>query len=235
MYEIAVCDDLLPICVEVRQLLSELLFEKDIDFRVHIFTTGRGLLEAKTVFDILLLDIELEKENGLEIARLYPHQRETRIIFLTFHVEEMPNGYKVRAFRFLTKPVKKEEFKEAILAAIDDLKDNKRIIAADEQGEYVVRASEIVYVKAQQRSCGICTMTRFARAGYSLEELEQILDRKQFYSPHRSYIINLDYVDVIGDKELVMKNGERITISRLKRKEFKEIFYKYMRYKTDVR
>ena len=102
MYEIAICDDIPQICEEVHRLVSEQLLKRDIDIRIHTYTSGQALFDAGMVFDILFLDIELGQESGLEVARDYPYKQETRIIFLTSHVEEMPNGYKVRAFRFLT-------------------------------------------------------------------------------------------------------------------------------------
>lgn len=93
MYEIAICDDIPQICEEVYRLVAEQLGKREIDTRIHKFHSGQALLSSGIVFDILFLDIELEKENGLVVAKEYPHKKETRIIFLTSHAEEMPNGY----------------------------------------------------------------------------------------------------------------------------------------------
>lgn len=121
MYEIAICDDIPQLCEEVYRLVAEQLGKREIDIRIHTFHSGQALLSSGIVFDILFLDIELEKENGLEVAKEYPYKKETRIIFLTSHAEEMPNGYKVRAFRFLTKPVDVKHFEEALFSAIKDI------------------------------------------------------------------------------------------------------------------
>lgn len=229
MYEIAICDDIQQICEEVYKLVSEELLKRDVDVRIHTYTSGQALLRAGIIFDILFLDIELGRENGLEIAREYPYKKETRIIFLTSHIEEMPNGYKVRAFRFLTKPIEPAHFEEALFSAIRDIEQDKRFTVTDEEGEHIIRSSEIFYLESQQRSTGVRTRERFARLPLSIEEMKKELDMTQFYCPHKSYIVNMDFIRTIDKGVVILKNDEKIKISRLKMKDFKEKFYDYLR------
>lgn len=233
MYEIAICDDIPQICEEVHRLVSEQLLKRDIDIRIHTYTSGQALFDAGMVFDILFLDIELGQESGLEVARDYPYKQETRIIFLTSHVEEMPNGYKVRAFRFLTKPIDTKHFEEALFSAIKDIEQDKRFTVTDEDGEHIIRASEIYYLESKQRSMDVRTRDKFARLGLPIEEMKEELDQMQFYSPHKSYIVNMDYIQSFGKNVVIMKNGEKISVSRLKMNAFKEKFYEYLRSKAN--
>lgn len=229
LYEIAICDDIVPMCNTIRKKLTELLLSRDIDIRIHTFTSGRELLKSDIVFDILFMDIELDRENGLEVVKDYPNRKETKIIFLTSHVEEMPNGYKVRAFRFLTKPIIQNEFEEATLSAIRDISEEKRFTATDEDGEHIIRSSEIIYVESMQRSTAVRTSKRTVRCGIPFEKKVSELNTLQFYRPHKSYIINLDFIDRIDKQVVVMKNMEKIKISRLKVNHFRDYFYQYVR------
>ena len=229
MYEIGICDDIQEICDEVYQRITAYFSRFNIDLKIYIFQTGQALLHSDVVFDMLFLDIELERENGLEIAALYPYKKETRIIFLTSHIEEMPNGYKVRAFRFLTKPIDTKHFEEALTSAVQDIERDKRFAVVDELGEHIIRASEIYYLESQQRSTGVRTKDRFSRCGLSIEEMKQELDQMQFYCPHKSYIVNMDYIQTFDKDVVIMKNGEKVKVSRLKMKDFKERFYDYLR------
>lgn len=229
MYEIAICDDIPQICEEVRRLVAEPLGKREIDIRIHVYHSGQALLNAGIVFDILFLDIELEKENGLQIAMEYPYKKKTRIIFLTSHVEEMPNGYKVRAFRFLTKPIDTKHFEEALFSAMKDIERDKRFTITDEDGEHIIRASEIYYLESKQRSTDVRTKDKFARCKYSIEEMKEELDKMQFYCPHRSYMVNMDHIQSFEKDFVRMKNGEKVKVSRAKMNEFKDKFFEYMR------
>ncbi|MDD3140916.1 MAG: LytTR family DNA-binding domain-containing protein [Lachnospiraceae bacterium] len=234
MYEIGICDDQIGVCDMIRQRVADFLLKRDVDNRIHIYTTGEALLEEAIIFDILFLDIELINENGLEIAMKYPHKKETRIIFLTSHIEEMPNGYKVRAFRFLTKPINQDHFEEAIQSALADIERDKRFVVVDEQGERIVRASEILYVEAQVRGCGIRTMDTYAKSSISFKKMIEELAMFQFYNSHKSYIVNMDYISKFDRTEVIMKNDEKVKISRLKKNHFTDSFYDYIRSRANA-
>ena len=234
MYEIGICDDQICVCDMIRQRVAEFLLKRDVDCRIHIYITGEDLFKEAIVFDILFLDIELINENGLELAMKYPYKNETRIIFLTSHVDEMPNGYKVRAFRFLTKPLNQGHFEEAVQSALTDIERDKRFVVTDEKGERIVRASEILYVEAQARCSGIRTMDIYAKLTISFNKMIEELSMLQFYNSHKSYIVNMDYICKFEKNEVVMKNGEKVKISRLKKNHFKDSFYNYIRSRADA-
>ena len=234
MYEIGICDDQIAICDMIRQRVADFLLKRDIESRIHIYTTGEALLKEAIVFDVLFLDIELVNENGLELAMKYPNKKETRIIILTSHVEEIQNGYKVRAFRFLTKPLNQNHFEEAIQSALTDIERDKRFMVMDENGERIVRASEILYVEAQPRGCAIRTMDTYAKSLISFNKMIEELSMFQFYNPHKSYIVNMDYICKFDKKEVIMKNDEKVKISRLKKNHFKDSFYDYIRSRANA-
>ena len=234
MYEIGICDDQKYVCDMIGQRVATFLLKRDIDSRIHIYTTGKALLEEAIVFDVLFLDIELVNENGLELAMKYPYKKETRIIFLTSHIEEMPNGFKVRAFRFLTKPMNQGHFEEAIQSALTDIERDKRFLVMDEQGERIVRATEILYVEAQVRGCGIRTMDTYAKSSISFKKMIEELAMFQFYNSHKSYIVNMDYISKFDRTEVIMKNDEKVKISRLKKNHFKDSFFDYIRSRANA-
>ena len=82
-----------------EKLLMEYAENTSREIAYHIYLSGEELLSAGENYDIVLLDIELKNENGLEIAALLRKRSRAKIIFITSHIEEMPNGYKVKAFR----------------------------------------------------------------------------------------------------------------------------------------
>lgn len=97
--KVAICDDEKYICLMTEKLLMKYVKNTSREMSCHIYLSGKALLSAEESYDIVLLDIELKNENGLEIAALLRKRSRAKIIFITSHIEEMPYGYKVKAFR----------------------------------------------------------------------------------------------------------------------------------------
>ena len=231
--KIAICDDQPLMCKEVEKQLQEYAAQNQSEIDIEIFYMGSSLLASEIDFDIIFLDIELEQEHGIEIAEQYIAEHTGHIIFLTSHIEEMPNGYKVRAFRFLIKPIDRTLFEEAIGSAIKEIMLDKQIIVQDNGKDFTIRCSDIYYVEAGSRSCGVRTENGFYRYGKNIQTMQQELDTPNFYVPHKSYIVNMDKLDIrLLDKNgLTMLNGEIVKVSRLKEKEFRDRYFAYIRSK----
>ena len=66
--------------------------------------------EDEQDFDILLLDIELNKINGLELAKIIrQHDPAVQLVFITGFPDFIAEGYEVSALHYLMKPVSPEK------------------------------------------------------------------------------------------------------------------------------
>lgn len=113
---IAVCDDETVWMEQTKKRLEQIYVS--LDLLVDTFSSGKQLLErAKSVsFDLVILDIEMPKMDGLQVAKsLRAMGEETEIVFLTSHVEYALKGYEVQALRYLTKPVDAEKLAKCFL------------------------------------------------------------------------------------------------------------------------
>lgn len=63
----------------------------------------------------------------------------------------------------------------------------------------------------------------------TLAELVEQLPANKFVQPHKSYLINLEHVDRMNKREIIMTNGELIPIGRSKSDSFDELLRKFMR------
>lgn len=230
---VAVCDDQPLICREVEQHLRDFEVHYHCNMEISVYQTGKALLSADILFHIIFLDIELDKENGIEVAEQYRKNNDSLIIFLTSHVEEMPNGYKVRAFRFLVKPINIKLFHEALNAAIDEINSERKLQVQSDEKTIIISTKNIIYVEAGDRCSCVRTEDGFYRNPMILSEMYDYLGGREFYMPHRSYIVNMDYIREIEKKQIVMRNGERIEISKLKWKQFNDYFHRYLRGKMN--
>ena len=101
--KIAVCDDKEKWQNNVVRLLNKI----DSRHKVEAFVNGTDLLNSKTRFDIIYLDIQMPEINGIEVARkIRQRDKDVILIFLTnyFAPENIAEGYTVDAHGFLKKP-----------------------------------------------------------------------------------------------------------------------------------
>ncbi len=141
---IALCDD------ETAELNVLACLCKQYDrvkkFKIVSFSSAAELLQAskKMLFDIILLDIEMEKPTGFEVAQeLVQHENPPIIIFATKSQAYCVRGYGI-AFRYLVKPIQWDDFRDAIDAATMEIEAN-RLMLDVENGKCLIPVRDIIY------------------------------------------------------------------------------------------
>lgn len=151
---VAVCDDE----VVVYQQIMRLLKGNADKYTIDRYESGEKLVQAAKKYDIIFLDIEMGQLNGLTTAKYIREQgRNDFIIFLTGHVEFMSEAFKVKAFRFLNKPIQSNAFYEALYGAEKEIMSDERILISSDGNKYMVSQSDIVFVESM--GDGTCVYT----------------------------------------------------------------------------
>jgi DNA-binding LytR/AlgR family response regulator len=140
----------------------------------------------------------------------------------------MQEGYRVKAFRYLLKPLQEADLIKALSEAIQDItKYNKAILGKDGKLFYI-RLKDILYVEAGHR----CSLVRTKKTCYEsslvMSEWEKILDTGDFYRVHKAYIVNMQYVEEI-EKDVIMENGEKVELAFRHIAKFKKACKEYRR------
>lgn len=91
----------------------------------------------------------------------------------------------------------------------------------------VVESSKIELLKAEGRYSLLSIKKEEVFSDKSISEWEQELGELNFFRVHKSYLVNLKYIDQIGDM-LVLKNGVKIPLARRRKKEFEEKYKEYI-------
>lgn len=152
MLHIAICDDDLILSKTLYQFIFETY--RDIDLFIDQYHSGEEFLNkvvsSNKTYDLLLLDIEMDKISGIAVAKeLKKLSPKTYIVFITSHDEFATVGYEVSAFRYLVKPIKKAKLIEAIEAVKTELLSQKSITVQNREGEYVIPISDILCLEAK--------------------------------------------------------------------------------------
>lgn len=128
MLNIVICEDEIEQQEILKDYLEQILNEINSKYEILIFNSGEELFKNYLDnIDIFLLDIQMDGLNGMEVARKIRQidKKEVEIIFTTSLIEYIQEGYEVRAYRYLLKPIKLEDLKKHIILCIEELTKNK--------------------------------------------------------------------------------------------------------------
>lgn len=223
MIHIAICDD----SKQERQILAA-LFKRYQELhatplQIHIFQNGFSLLDAIDQgkrFDITILDILMPGENGIEISRnIRASGTDTEIIFLTSSPEYAVDSYEVKAQNYLLKPVTEEKFFasiDSILAELDEKDTASFIIYTTEKQYSRIRVSSLVYGEVTHRTITLHLADQtMISAVMTFTEFQDILKAyPDFIYPHRSYAVNMNYIQYVTKSDIILTDGQKIPLSR---------------------
>ena len=229
-FHIAICDDDNEVLKDIKARLLQ--YKKD--YEKDLFNSGRQLLQSDKIYDLIFLDIEMPEIDGMQVAsELRERKYDGHIVFLTSHTEFMPNAFKVRAFRFLNKPIADADFEETLKESEKEIVNNKKIVVHTTEGTRILNLKDIIFIESSRNYTNICVRNDNGSGiivRKSLGEWMNVLGNEHFYQVHKSYIIALRYIDAIDNSQISLKHTElRIAVSKRKVVEVKEVFLTYVR------
>jgi two-component system LytT family response regulator len=195
------------------------------------------VLDTESV-DIAVLDIQMPKLSGVELARhLREHPDTPEIIFVTAHSQHAVTAFDLDVCDYVLKPYSGTRFHEALTRActrrahsIAVTAGQKPVAAAAEIRPYLlagesrdshtmIAPAQLHWIEAKQKTCVGHTGDRCLGLRLSISQLEALLPTPPFVRVHRSAIVNLDRVIaceefVGGSAELVLVCGTRVPVSR---------------------
>ncbi len=228
-YKVAVCDDEKIFIDDVVTKLNE----QSEDCEIVSFLSGEELLNSTLDFNIVFLDIEMTGIDGINTAfSLRAQGYDGIIIFLTSHTEFMPDAFKVKAFRFLDKPLELDKFNEAFARARNEILNTEHILIFDKGKTVYVKLTDIAYLEAYGDGTYI-----FDKSGVvydtdkPLKYWKEQIGKEHFYQIHKSAIVSFLYVSNISKEGKVALKGYKnlLDISRRNLVPFKTAFFDYIK------
>ena len=232
MLSVAVCDDEVIECCNMARKIKDILEEMKIPCIIRQFQSGRELLQAMESFDIVFLDIMMQDQDGMKTAKmLRERENEKILIFVSSSREYVFEAYDVEAFQYLLKPVNDRKLKRVLQKAV--LKTEKRsqeyIIVSRERQKKKLFLDDIYYFEIRGRVVDAHGAEGIFTYYEQIGELESKLRDKGFFRCHKSYLLNLKYVDGYNRQEAILENGEAIVIAKRRYEEFCQEVLKAMR------
>lgn len=236
MIEIALCDDNAEDAEAIAALAGGFAAEhSEFPIRLRSFTSAAELLQAveeSSGFDLYILDVMMPEMNGIRLAEIIRGRGgQAEILFLTVSREYAVEAFAVRASGYLLKPVSKAAFDAEVLRAVQKLTNEKSaaLTVKTRDGMRRIRLHELVMIESFNHTRALTLSDGgVLETPATLSELfEALSSRKNFYMPHRAYIVNLDYSMGIRRCELLMPGNRRIPISRRQYSVMQELFSNY--------
>lgn len=213
---------------------------------------ARNLLAHHTI-DLIFLDIAMPGENGFDLIPQIQSTK-THVIFTTAYDQYALKAIKANALDYLLKPIDIDELKEAVNKAtkyialsktkssrneglqnlavnLSERNEIRKISLPNGQGYSLVSIDDIIHIEADS-NYSVFHLANKDKITVSkvLKEYEEILPDHQFIRVHKSSIVNLNYLREYNSKnglELILKNGDKIAVSRRRASDFMEKIKSY--------
>ncbi len=235
MIKVAYCDDEASALNEIRILLDRYCSEHNQEIGWTAFHSPLELLseiENGLRPDILFLDVIMPGENGINVAKeIRRYDNTVKIIFLTSSAEYAVESYTVGAFFYQIKPICEEKFFPLMDAVVSECDKGQKgsLILRCRSGVVRVCLAELEYCEVIGH-----TLQFFMESGKvlessgSLDELcGKLLQYDNFLRPHRSFLVNMEYIQNISYNAIIMDNSAEIPIPHGKCSEIKNRYLEY--------
>lgn len=213
----AICDDSIIDSNYVKELVINWSTRRKCQVNINVFPSAEAFLfhyEENKNYDVLLLDIEMGKMDGVTLARkIRSSNKSVQIIFITGYSDYIAEGYEVEALHYLMKPLKEEKLYDVLERALSKVIQNEKSIVLNLSDEIVrIPLHEILYIDVDRNY-----ITVHANKDYiikkTLSEIEKELDER-FFRIGRSAIVNLKFINRVTKQDVYLSNGVTLQLPR---------------------
>lgn len=232
-FNIAICDDEITETEYLTSIIMDWSQKTGNKTVINSFQNAESFLfhyEEYKYYDFLLLDIEMGKMNGIDLARkIREHNKDLQIIFVTGFEKYIADGYDVAALHYLMKPVKPEKLCEVLNRAVNNIGKSFPTVFVNADGENIrLRLSDIFYIETAGHSLIINTVDSQITVNQSMSSFFENLGDGFVYT-HRSYVVNIEHIKRISKTEIVLDNDITVPVSRRMFDEVNRAFADYYR------
>ena len=236
MLQIAICDDSIDELSNMVQLIDLYRTSKHLSCEYAVFPNGFELvsaLEKGKRFDIYCLDIIMPGFTGIDVAKdIRAFDKTAPILFFTSTPEFALESYSVKAINYILKPISKEKLFFAFDELLEQIKTEENedaIIVKSNAGIQRILISTLVFAEVIGRN-----VFYHLRSGKVIECTEpfstvcdNLLKYGSFIKPHRSYLVNMQYVDTIDNRQITLQTLSTVPVAQGKAREIKQQYLAY--------
>ncbi|MDE5823547.1 MAG: LytTR family DNA-binding domain-containing protein [Lachnospiraceae bacterium] len=216
MLRIAICDDDRRFTGELEEMVRQEATETGAAVDTEAYSDSGTLvadIEKGYRYDLIFLDIEMERVDGINAARqIRRMDRSALLTYVSGYEQYLKELFDGEPFRFLSKPVDGAKFRKYFrdaCARIGETEDYYRFSFNKKIGKVTVR--DIVYFESRNRVVHIIMADGSVERFYGrLNDVEKELSegRQEFLQIHQSYLVNYSYIGRRSFSEVVVVMGD---------------------------
>lgn len=228
---ILICDDENEYIQELKTHIEEYMNNRLVRYELEEATDPHDVLGNKQSYDLAFLDIQMNETNGISLAKeLKTRNSKVVIFFITSYNQYLDDAMDLKAFRFFEKPIDTARLYAGLEKAMEYIDESYvDFYLYNDKSQCRVLIDDVIYIERQNRKVVLNTAKGQYVTGKKFEEWCEILPGSFFYQVHKSFLVNLHYIDRYNYTELILNNGERIPVASRKQADFHKYWFQYLR------
>ena len=228
--KILICDDESQYVERLKTHVQEYMRNRGIACSVYSVTDPSAVMDSTLSFDLAFLDIQMPTD-GITVAKeLKRRNSKVAIFFVTSYSEYQDDAMDLRAFRFFEKPFDAERLYSGLDKAMEYIDGAYvDVYLFNEGAQRRVLVDDILYVTRENRRTLMVTKDASFFTRESFDEWCEKLPALFFYPVHKSFFVNLHYVEKYSYSELLLSDGTRIPVAPRRQADFHRYWFEYLR------
>ena len=231
LMNILICDDESLYMESLRIHIEAYMKNHFIPCRIIAVTEANDVLNSKESYALAFLDIQMEQIDGISLAKeLKRRNSKVVIFFITSYREYQDDAMDLQAFRYFEKPFDINRLYSGLDKAMEYI-DGAYVdfFVYNQRAQQRILVDDVIYVMRDNRRVVLITQSDRFFTRESFDDWCERLPNLFFYQVHKSFLVNLHYVNKYAYSELYLLNGDRIPIATRKQAAFHKYWFEYLR------
>lgn len=229
MWNIAILEDDVACADKLKQHLYEYFDRKQMEIHhFDLFTDGASLLASSLPYDLLCLDIEVGKDNGIAIAKeLRKRLPDVLIIVITSYIKYSMEGYKIQAARYLLKPVPKALLFSELEEVLSTSDHDSYVMIHDKEEYHRIRRRDIYYIESYGRKSKLYTKSEAFISEEAIGVWIQKLLPFGFCECYKGICVSLRIIEELRKDTLLLDNEKILPLARRREAQLRHAWIAY--------
>ena len=229
--QLAIIEDNNAEAVTLKEKTLQLIPESFGITSVDIYSTANQFLNAGRYYDLMLIDCLLPDMSGVELAKIIRQTNQTTaFIFTTAYMEYAAEGYETDAMRYLLKPISDEKLREALQFFAKTVEPDPVIeLTGSVRHATYAKKMDVLYVEYVGRKIIVRLNGNSVESHKTMKQFEKELGPEFFFRTSQRFLVNFKHIVGKNNDVLIMKNGERVTISGRKLIPFNQAYIQFLK------